>query len=139
MSEAQTLLIIIGGVGAILILTIILAIIENRRNKKNNIPTSKERIRALEDEQLNDEGERTVFHAEVIDMACDVRMFGYKQPRTERLFLIKFKSEGGDIYDVRVSEEMYSGFEIGLSGTLTLIDGQIDSFVPDDIGEGYFE
>ena len=78
-----------------------------------------------------EEAERVSIHAEVIDMACEVVSVGYqsyRQPRAERRFFIKFKAESGEIFDLRVSESVYEGFEVGLVGKLTLIDGQLDSF-----------
>ena len=73
-------------------------------------------------------------HCEVADMICGVSMVGhqgYKQPKAEKQFIIKFKNDSGDIFDVAVSEEMYDGFDKGLVGTLTLIDGNVSSFEPD--------
>ena len=64
-------------------------------------------------------------------MACEVVSVGYqsyRQPRAEQRFFIKFKAESGEIFDLRVSESVYEGFEVGLVGKLTLIDGQLDSF-----------
>ncbi len=106
--------------------------------KKNTKFLTKEQKRALEDEQLNAEGEIITTHAEVVDMACGVNTIGYqayKQPKAVKYFVIKFKNDNGDFLNVFVSEEMYQEFDIGFSGMLTLIDGNLDSFVPDNTDE----
>lgn len=88
-----------------------------------------------EEAKLKDTGNIITAHAEVIDMVCSVSTVGYqayKQPRAEKYFIIKFRYDNGDIADITVTEELYDGFEIGLVGTLILIDGQISSFEPDE-------
>jgi hypothetical protein len=43
-------------------------------------------------------------------------------------FYVKFRDESGKIYDLRVCEEDYCCFEIGMVGELTLVDGKLYSF-----------
>ena len=96
---------------------------------------SKEEIIAEEDERLNAEGEIFETRAEVVDMACDTVSVGYqayKLPKAEKHFYVKFRDDDGQIYDIRVSEEYYFAFEKGQTGTLTLLDGKLDSFVLDE-------
>lgn len=96
---------------------------------------SKEEIEAEEDERLDAEGEIFETHVEVVDMACDTVSVGYqayKLPRAEKHFYVKFRDDDGQLYDIRVSEEYYFAFEKGQTGTLTLLDGKIDSFVLDE-------
>ena len=96
---------------------------------------SKEQIMAEEDERLDAEGEIFETRAEVVDMACDTVSVGYqayKQPKAEKHFYVKFRDDDGQIYDIRVSEEYYFALEKGQIGTLTLLDGKLDSFVLDE-------
>ena len=96
---------------------------------------SKEEIIAEEDERLDAEGKFFETHAEVLDMACDTVSVGYqayKQPKAEKHFYVKFRDDDGQIYDIRVSEEYYFALEQGQTGTLTLLDGKIDSFILDE-------
>ena len=96
---------------------------------------SKEEIMAEEDERLDAEGEIFETRAEVVDMACDTVSVGYqayKQPKAEKHFYVKFRDDDGQIYDIRVSEEYYFALEKGQIGTLTLLDGKLDSFVLDE-------
>ena len=51
---------------------------------------------------------------------------------TKKHFYVKFRDDDGQIYDIRVSEEYYFAFEKGQTGTLTLLDGKLDSFVLDE-------
>ena len=96
---------------------------------------SKEEIMAEEDERLDAEGEIFETHAEVVDMACDTVSVGYqayKLPRAEKHFYVKFRDDDGQTYDIQVNEEHYFALEKGQTGTLTLLDGKIDSFVLDE-------
>ena len=87
------------------------------------------------EEKLACKPEILTFHAEVIDIACGVYTDGgqsYTQPRAVREFCIKFREDDGSIRNVLIPEELYDAFEIGQRGSLTLIDGNINSFVPDE-------
>lgn len=102
---------------------------------KSGIVMTPEELALLERERASREPEITSLHATVIDMSCEAVTIGYHlytQPRTERYFVIVFESDDGEILEIPVVEEMYDGFDVGLSGVLTLSDGQISSFVPDD-------
>ena len=107
-----------------------LTILDIKKNKHKYI-TTKEELREWEDKRLNDEGEVVTLHAEVVDMTCGVKMLpyqSYKLPQSVKQFIITFKTDDGNIITLPVLEEMYDGFEIGLVGTLTTIDGKLDSF-----------
>ena len=104
--------------------------------KKTAKALAKEEKRDLEDAQLDEEGDIITVHAEIVDMVCGVNTIGYqshRQPKAVKYFAIKFKNDDGALLNVFVSEEMYSELEIGLSGMLTLIDGNLDSFELDDV------
>ena len=121
-----------GGLLIALFAVIIpLAIADYKKNKDKYVWTCKQ-VEEQEARLLNAEPDVLTMHAEVIDMACGVNTVGHKQPKTVRYFLIKFKNDEGEILDVPVSERMYEGFEVGLSGKLTLVNGNLNSFEPDD-------
>jgi len=95
---------------------------------KNDSPLS-------EEDSVEQEVKTVTVHARVIDMACSVKSVGtqcYKLPKTVKTFVIQFQNDAGEILDLTVSEEMYEGFDKGLAGSLTIIDGKLDSFVPDE-------
>ena len=131
MTETEKLL-LWGGIAIFVIITfgIIVGILDYRKNKDKYL--TKEQYRELEEACLNDEGEITTAHAEVIDLECGVTTIGYQQPKAVKHFIIHFKYDNGDIIKIPVNEEMYHGFDIGLAGTLTLIDGQLNSFELDE-------
>ena len=116
----------LGIIGALFIIVLVVAF---------KTKPSKEEIMAEEDERLDAEGEIFETRAEVVDMACDTVSVGYqayKQPKAEKHFYVKFRDDDGQIYDIRVSEEYYFALEKGQIGTLTLLDGKLDSFVLDE-------
>ncbi len=123
-------------IGCILIASIIAVFVSIYIwDSKKRIKTSEEGLLASEDEHFNKNGENITTHVEVLDMICGVSTIGYqayKQPKSVKDFVIKFKTDTGDVFDVHISEEMYEGFDVGLSGMLTLVDGQISSFELDD-------
>ena len=78
------------------------------------------------------------FHAKVIDRICGINTktsSSYKMVKTVKEFVIVFEDGEGMFRRVLVSENMYDAFEEGQVGPLTLINGQIDSFVLDEEGE----
>ena len=128
---SQQVALLIGGIllTAIFAIMIPLIIIDLKKNKDKYIITKEE-----EEKRFDDDGEILSFHAEVADMICGVNTIGYqsyKQPKAIKHFVITFKSDSGEISRIPVSEELYGAFDIGLAGTLTLIDGQLHSFLPD--------
>ena len=119
--------------GAIIALCVLWA--WNRKGIGAAKPLNKEELRARDEARLMREPEVFEGHAVVADMLCGVDTVGTKQPRARQSFLIKFKCDDGDILDVYVSEEDYEGFEVGLAGALTIIDGELSSFIPDYLDE----
>lgn len=81
--------------------------------------------------QIDAEPEIVTFHAEVIDMTCGTYTIGTKIPKMVKYFTVRFKKDDGELFDLNVPEEYYDGFEAGLSGNLCLVDGKLNSFVPD--------
>lgn len=71
--------------------------------------------------------------ATVVDQMCGVKMVGQKIPVTVKEFAIVFQTESGKHLTLEVSEEMYDGFEKGLTGTLSIVDGELYSFEPDEL------
>lgn len=129
MSDKQIILLVGGAIVAALIIWIIILIVKDY--KKGKAENRREKIREAKEEMLNDMGTVTSLHAEVVDMSCGVTSIGYqnfKQPRAEKYFIIAFKDDNGESLQISVDEELYGGFEIGMKGNLTLIDGQLSSF-----------
>jgi hypothetical protein len=72
-------------------------------------------------------------HAKVIDQICSTEMVGFKQPKSVKYFCICFEDDNKKTYKLSVPEEEYLGYEIGMTGILTMVDGTLYSFVPDNI------
>lgn len=94
---------------------------------KKAIP-SKEEQDALIDKYFENNGEIVEVRAEVIDMACGTDMVGGKTAKSVKWFTVKFEKYDGEIIDIPVDEEMYEGIEVGMRGTLRLVDGHLNSF-----------
>ena len=126
---------LVGGALLLLLFGIgIPFVIKDIKKSRDKYVFGRTSVRMKEDKLLDDMGERFTAYTEVVDMVCGVSSEGYnnfKMPRAEKYFIISFKDESGEVLKVSVPEEVYEGFDIGLRGTLTLIDGQLDSFEPD--------
>lgn len=130
MDDRELFLMLLVGVVVALAMIIPMTIYDWKRSKAN-----KERAFALCDAPAAAPCEDTTLHAEVVNMACGVETVGYqnyKQPKAVERYVVSFKRDDGGVFDVRVPEDMYECFEVGLSGTLTLVGGRVESFTPDD-------
>ena len=84
------------------------------------------------DEEEFREPETLEFHATVIDMNCQTRTVGIKQPKVIKEFFIFFKDDCGKTFKIPVPEDMYDGFEINQKGSLTLVNGELYGFILDE-------
>ena len=87
---------------------------------------------AIEEEEPIEETEVITVRAEVVDMYCRAEMVGIKQPKVIKEFVIFFKIDNDQVESFYVQEEYYNDYEIGMSGTLTIIDGVLNCFEPDE-------
>ena len=69
--------------------------------------------------------------ATVIDHTCQVQLIGIKTPKATKIFTVVFRTEDDEVLSFNVPEEMYDGFEIGQTGLLTLVDGELYGFAPE--------
>ncbi|MBQ9085380.1 MAG: hypothetical protein IJY24_06990 [Clostridia bacterium] len=124
------ILVLIAAALAILI-CVIIAIIQYKRNKIAIV----EQIRAEEDARLEREPEYTELYVTVTALACSAHSVGHqghKLPKSERVFSVCFTDSEGKQLQLSVSEEMYFAFEEGQEGILTLVDGELYSFVANE-------
>ena len=78
------------------------------------------------------EPEELHVHAKVAKMECATRYVGIKQPKLIKDFLVFFEDDEGKAIRLFVDEEYYLSMEVGQVGNLTLIDGELYSFVLDE-------
>lgn len=115
--------IFIIAVVAFLVFSVIMYIRQCKRNKlKKEQPV-------IEAPKIKDEFETVRFHATVVDLFCRAEMVGAKTPRSVKVFTVVFESDDKKKIKVNVTEEMYDGIEIGQSGEITLVEGELYSFV----------
>lgn len=80
-------------------------------------------------EEFKTEFETLKFNAEIIDLNCRVEMIGIKQPKTVTFFTVFFKTDNNENIKIDVPQEMYDGLVVGQKGELTLVDGELYSFI----------
>lgn len=119
-------ILLIGGIAVLGIVAIpFIDLIKNKDKYRAEVYENEEK-------RLNDEGDIVEMHAEVVDMVCGVNTIGHKEPKALKRFVVTFKLDDGELMSLSVPEVFYTGFDIGLKGTLTLIDGQLSSFELDE-------
>ncbi len=115
--------------GVMIAVIVICVVWDLKKNKAKYDKAAEEHI----EKTFSEEAEVVSFHAEITDMICGTGMVGsYRLPKSEKTFLVIFKSDEGEITELRVSEEMYSSLEIGMRGKLTILEGHLDSFELDE-------
>ena len=129
-NEVLTLIEILAIVIGVLFVAAVI-IIDQVKNKEKYRKEAEDRKKA-EDDLLESEGEMFTAHVMITDMLCGVNMIGYKTPTTIKQFIVKFKTDDGEILTIPVDEEYYHALDVGMGGKLTLIDGQINEFMPDE-------
>ncbi len=116
------------GAVAFLAMIVFIVFITIADLKKNKSKYDKEKEEYI-DSKFSEEAEVISTHAEIIDMVCGTGMVGsYRLPKSEKTFLIVFKKNDGEIFEISVSEEYYLELSIGQKGILTLVEGNLDSF-----------
>lgn len=80
-------------------------------------------------EEIKTEFETIKVQAEVIDLSCRVDMIGTKTPKSVTIFTVTFKTDNNEIIRVDVPQDMYDGLEKGQRGELSLVEGELYSFI----------
>ncbi len=80
-------------------------------------------------EEIKTEFETVKVQAEVIDLSCRVDMVGIKTSRSVTFFTVTFETDDKEIIRVDVPQEMYGGLEVGQIGEVTLVEGELYSFI----------
>ena len=78
------------------------------------------------------EPEELHVHAKVAKMECATRYVGIKQPKLIKDFLVFFEDDEGTEYRLLVGEEDYCALDVGMTGMLTIIDGELNGFELDE-------
>lgn len=77
------------------------------------------------------EFETESFQAKVIDLYCRAEMIGIKTPKSVEIFTVVFESADKNEIKIDVPQEMYDGLELGQSGEVTIVEGELYSFIVD--------
>lgn len=80
-------------------------------------------------QEFKAEFETVKFQAEIIDLSCRVDMVGTKTPKTVEIYTVVFKTDKKEIIKLDVPREMYDGLVIGDKGEVTLVEGDLYSFI----------
>lgn len=113
------------GVGALIV--ILRAVLQGREEVETYSAPMPQEAPPQESEFIPVEVDATV-----VDMNCGVSLVGLQTPKATKEFVVAFRTDFGELLKLEVPEEMYDGFEIGQRGLLTVVDGTLYSFVPNE-------
>ena len=85
-----------------------------------------------EEVEIVEEFPETKIRATVTDMQCTSTFRGTKYAKNVNAFTIIFTTEENEILKINVDEEMYFGFDIGMTGVITFSGDAFYSFKPDE-------
>ena len=130
MTNEQLIFLGVAVFVAMIAVIVICVVWDLRKNKDKYKQETEDHI----ENKFSEEAEVMVFHAEIADMVCGSGMVGsYRLPKSVKTFLVIFKNDEGDMLDISVSEEVYLSLEKGMSGMLTIVEGNLDSFELDEV------
>ncbi len=121
-----TILIILAGIAlcGALVLLMVCCVLLDKSNKQ-----AKERAALAPTDEAP---QQETFDASVVDLQCRVVTLGERSVKTVSEYLVFFQRTDGTVCRYPVSEEFYSGFEIGQRGSVSVIDGAVYAFRLED-------
>lgn len=99
-------------------------IVKQGKKRDGEMKTTAENI-----DEIKNEFETLKYNATIIDLTCRVEMVGIKQPKTVTFFTVCFETDNNERIKIDVPQEMYDGLEVGQKGELTLVNGELYSFI----------
>ncbi len=137
-------LLLLIGIAAVILAVIIYSISRskdrtrlNRDTEQEGCDTERDRHEALFDEACDalpnpEEIPLVETHVSVERMECGVYVAGYKSPHSYMTFVVKFRTDSGELLEFGVEEELYLSLSEGQTGTLGTLNGFFYGFVPDE-------
>lgn len=130
--DPEILFCIIAVLAIIAVVGIVAWLILRYFLKPENIQAELDRQRAQTADPFDPQITTEELRATVIDHTCQVQLIGIKTPKATKIFTIVFRTEDGKVLSLNVPEEMYDGFETGQTGLVTMVDGELYGFTPED-------
>lgn len=100
--------------------------LEVKRAKKRDGET---KIATANKFEIRTEFETSTFNAEIVYLCCSAMMKGGKFPKAVNVYTVVFVTDKNEQIKLNVPQEMYDGLEVGQKGELTLVEGELYSFV----------
>lgn len=120
---------ILVGFAICFIVILALAIYIAKVLKQNKIKPAGKSFTSERTYEIKDEFLTVTVQAKVIDLLCKAELVGIKRPKATEIFTVVFETDSNEIIKITVPKEMYDGLEIGQQGELTIVEGELYSFV----------
>ena len=111
----------VGGGSLFVIFAFFMAFSQYKQHKSKQAPPKKTSAEEIPVTQIQ---------TEVVDLLCGIKTSGIRTPKTEKTFYVVMKTENGEYLRFPVPEELYDGFDMGQTGTLTMAGSSLYGFVP---------
>ncbi len=82
-----------------------------------------------EEVQIKDEFETEKFKGEVIDLNYCEEMVGHMTPKLVKTYTVVFQTDDNEKVKIKIPQDMYDGLEVGQYGEVTLVEGELYSFI----------
>ena len=82
-----------------------------------------------EEVQIKTEFETEKFKGEVIDLNYHEEMVGHMTPKLVKNYTVVFQTDDNEKVKIKIPQDMYDGLEVGQYGEVTLVEGELYSFV----------
>lgn len=135
--DPEIVMIVVSIISILAVVGIVAWLILRYALNPQNIEKAIQRQAQLQHQAQEDPFETTFttqeLRATVLDHTCEVRLVGTKTPKATKIFTVVFRTEDDKVLSFDVPEEMYDGFEKGQTGLLTLVDGELYGFIPENM------
>ncbi|MBE6773387.1 MAG: hypothetical protein E7544_04080 [Ruminococcaceae bacterium] len=82
-----------------------------------------------EEVKIKTEFDTEKFMGKVIDLSYREEMVGVLTPKLVKTFTVIFKTDDNEKLKIEIPQDMQDGFEVGQYGEITLVEGELYSFV----------
>lgn len=82
-----------------------------------------------EEVQIKTEFQTETFKGEVVDLNYREEMVGHLTPKLVKTYTVVFRANDNRTVKIEIPQEMYDGLEVGQYGEVTVVEGELYSFV----------
>lgn len=82
-----------------------------------------------EEVQIKSEFETEKFNGEIVELNYSEEMVGHLTPKLVENYTVVFLKDDNEKVKIKIPKDMYDGLEVGQYGEVTLVEGDLYSFI----------